>query len=238
MEIEDKTKIVGYIRVSTKKQGDSGLGLEAQKQAIEEYANRNGLEITEIFIEIESGRKSSRAQLQAAIARAKEIEATLVIAKLDRLSRNVSFLFSLREAKVNFLALDCSELNTITLAVFAGMAQFEAEEISQRIKDCLQQAKKQGKVLGSPIGFSNAARNAAIVARKEKARNANMHAKSAIEMFIKDGYGLHSIARRLETLGIKTSRGKIHTSTSVLRIIKSSGILIEVDKDEKIHSIL
>ena len=127
---------VAYYRVSTKRQGESGLGLEAQKQAVNLYAKTNGCILKE-FTEVESGKKDNRPQLDMAIKECKQRNATLLIAKLDRLSRNVSFLFTLKQS-INFVCLDLPDLNTLTLGIFATMAQHERGLISKRTKSALQ----------------------------------------------------------------------------------------------------
>jgi DNA invertase Pin-like site-specific DNA recombinase len=114
--------VVSYLRVSTAKQGASGLGLESQRAQI--FAAYPSHEIIE-FLEVETGKNNSRKILAAAMSKAKELQCTLVVAKLDRLSRNASFLMDLHTNKVNFTALDVPDLNTLTLGIFATMAQYE-----------------------------------------------------------------------------------------------------------------
>ena len=125
------SKYVAYYRVSTKAQGDSGLGLEGQRSAVFNFVK--GTIVAE-FTEVESGKNNQRAQLSAAIDRAKKENAVLVIAKLDRLSRNASFIFTLRDSGVNFQCVDMPDANTLTIGIFATLAQHERELISSRTK--------------------------------------------------------------------------------------------------------
>lgn len=136
-------KYVAYYRVSTKKQGQSGLGLVAQKQQVSHYLSGKGKIINE-FVEVESGKKDTRPKLQEAIMVAKENDAILVIAKIDRLARSVSFIFSLRDSGVKFECADMPEANTLSIGIFATLAQYERELISQRTKAALAAKKAQG----------------------------------------------------------------------------------------------
>ena len=145
---------VSYYRVSTDAQGQSGLGLESQQSAVEAFIRSKGddARLLASYIEVESGKKDDRPQLAAALAFAKAKKATLIIAKLDRLSRKAAFLLNLRDSGVDFEALDCPQMNTLTLGVMAVFAQFEREQISARTKAALQVAKSRGVRLGNPQG--------------------------------------------------------------------------------------
>ena len=142
-----KQKYVAYYRVSTQKQGKSGLGMDAQKATVNNYARGKG-QIEKEFVEVESGRKSARPQLQAAVEYCQNHGCTLLIAKLDRLARSVGFIFTLRDAGIDIACADMPELNTLTLGIFASLAQYEAELISKRTKEALQAKKAQGHKLG------------------------------------------------------------------------------------------
>ena len=139
---------VTYYRVSTQRQGQSGLGLEAQRSAVQAFLA--GKEIIAEFTEIESGRKTDRPQLVAALALAKKQKATLVIAKLDRLARNVHFISGLLESNVQFVAADMPEADRTFLQMAAVFAEWEATKIRKRTKEALAAAKARGTVLGSP----------------------------------------------------------------------------------------
>src|SRR3984893_18460178 len=134
-------KFIGYLRVSTEKQGLSGLGLEAQRKAIEDYLNGGRWELLAEYVEIESGKRSDRPELAATLAHSKTTGATLVIAKLDRLSRNVAFISNLMESGVDFVAADMPMANRLTVHVLAAVAEHEREMISERTKRALGSIK-------------------------------------------------------------------------------------------------
>lgn len=218
---------VAYYRVSSKAQGKSGLGLEAQKHAVEAFLSQNGkMQLYASFIEVESGRKTDRIELKKAIEKCKLIGATLLIAKLDRLARNVKFIFTLKEeleaAGVGFIALDLPEANTLTLGVLAAFAQHEAERISQRTKDALKAAKERGVKLGKPENLTNEARLKGTKNSKRKAlENKNVrHAYHFIKPLREDGNTYQSIADQLNAEGYTTSRGKSFHAWQVYNIYK------------------
>jgi DNA invertase Pin-like site-specific DNA recombinase len=139
---------VAYYLVSTQKQGSSGLGLQAQKETVRQFIGSNIL-ITE-YTEIESGKNDKQIELLKAIADANKNNATLIIAKLDRYSRNVGFIFQLRDSKVDFTCCDIPDANTMTIGIFALLAQQERELISERTKKALQAKKENGFTMVSP----------------------------------------------------------------------------------------
>jgi len=141
---------VAYYRVSTDKQGRSGLGLDAQTHSVEQFVTARGGVILRAFREIESGKRNDRPELQQAMALCHQKKAVLIIAKLDWLSRNVAFITNLIESRVEFVACDMPQANTLTLHIMAAMAQHEREAISTRIKEALAMAKKRGQTLGTP----------------------------------------------------------------------------------------
>lgn len=140
---------VGYIRVSTDRQAASGLGLEAQRAAIEQYATRQGREIIEIYVEAESGKLKDRPQLNTALAHCRRAKATLLIAKLDRLARNVAFVSALMETGTEFVAVDAPFANRLMIHVLSAVAEWEREQISERTKAALAAAKARGVKLGT-----------------------------------------------------------------------------------------
>lgn len=140
---------VGYIRVSTERQAASGLGLEAQRAAIEQYVARQGREIIEIYVEAESGKLKERSQLNAALAHCRKAKATLVIARLDRLARNVAFVSALMETGTEFVAVDAPFANKLMVHVLSAVAEWEREQISERTKAALAAAKARGVKLGT-----------------------------------------------------------------------------------------
>jgi DNA invertase Pin-like site-specific DNA recombinase len=166
-------QIISYLRVSTARQGASGLGLEAQRAAVQSYARSGNHGIVAEYVEVESGRKADRPQLVAALAACRLHRATLVIAKLDRLSRNVAFIANLMEGGVEFVACDMPHANRLTLHLLAAIAEHEREMISQRTKAALAAAKARGVKLGNPNGsLALEAHNAKAVAASRLARQA------------------------------------------------------------------
>jgi DNA invertase Pin-like site-specific DNA recombinase len=146
----DHPSYVSYLRVSTARQGESGLGLEAQRQAVTRYVGAGCL-LAE-YLEVESGRKNDRLQLAAALAHARATGARLIIAKLDRLARNVFFISSLMESGVDFVACDLPAADKLTIHILAAVAEHEREMISQRTKAALAAAKARGVQMGNPHG--------------------------------------------------------------------------------------
>src|SRR5262245_36539818 len=133
-------RFVSYVRVSTERQGKSGLGIEAQRQAVNAYTGSQHGHLLEEFREVESGKKDDRPQLVAALASCRKHKAVLVIAKLDRLARRVSFISALMDGDVDFVACDFPQANRLTLHILAAVAEHEREMISQRTRGALQAA--------------------------------------------------------------------------------------------------
>lgn len=167
----DTNEAVAYLRVSTERQGRSGLGLESQRAAVEAYAAGAGLTIVQEFVEVETGKGANalakRPQLLAALAMAKKIRAKLVLAKLDRLARNVHFISGLMETGVDFVAADMPHADKFQLHIFAAVAEHEARAISKRTKEALQAAKDRGQVLGKHGAVLAVQRKAEAVERVE-----------------------------------------------------------------------
>lgn len=214
-------KYVAYYRVSTDKQGIRGLGIEAQKTAVQNITN--GGELIAEFTEVESGRKKNRPELNKALEYAKAAGATLIVAKLDRLSRDVSFLFNLRTAGVDFVAGDIPELTTLTLGIYATFAQHEAERISQRTKDALAELKKQGVVLGQQDNrnlLSNNGRQNSIDTRQTQARdNLNsIRAMALIKSLKAQSKPNKDIVKELNNNGYLTPNGCKFTGVQVNRL--------------------
>jgi len=215
----DPSRYVAYYRVSTRSQGESGLGLEAQRSAVAGFVR--GPIVAE-FTEVESGKKNQRVQLASAIDRAKREGAVLVIAKLDRLSRNASFIFTLRDSGVNFQCVDMPDANTLTIGIFATLAQHERELISSRTKAALQAKIAQGATLGKPENLTSSAQAKGVagnVARASANEN-NRRALSMTEMMHRAGKNLTEIAAQLNNSGFRTSRGCSFQATQVMRLIK------------------
>lgn len=210
---------VAYYRVSTKKQGQSGLGLESQRELVKRFLKPEDTLLQE-YIEVESGKRNDRLQLEAAIAFAKQHQAQLLIAKLDRLSRNAGFIFKLRDSHVNFLAVDMPDANTLTIGIFAVLAQHERELISSRTKAALQQKKIQGFTLGTPENLTEWARLKGLRVRQENAcsHKANRQATELILMYRDKGMNYQAIAERLNNHGFTTRRGKQFFPITVQRL--------------------
>src|SRR6516165_10069055 len=143
-------KFVAYFRVSTDRQGKSGLGLEAQRETVMNYLNGGRWTLVGEFTEVESGKRADRPELEKALAACKKQKAKLVIAKLDRLSRNLAFIATLMESGVEFVAVDNPHANKLTIHILAAVYQHEREMISERTKAALAAAKKRGQRLGNP----------------------------------------------------------------------------------------
>jgi DNA invertase Pin-like site-specific DNA recombinase len=141
-------KFVSYLRVSTQRQGKSGLGLEAQREAVAEYLNGGKYYLVSEIVEVESGKRSDRPELARALSLCRLHRATLLVAKLDRLARNVAFISALMASGVKFVAVDLPQANDLTVHIMAAMAEYEAKAISARTKAALAAAKARGTVLG------------------------------------------------------------------------------------------
>ena len=218
-------KIVCYLRVSTARQGSSGLGLDAQLQAVKQYASSMSASITATFTEVETGKLNARPELAKALHLAKVTGATLVITKLDRLSRNAAFLITLQDAGVKFVAADLPQANNLTIGIMSLVAQQEAEAISKRTKEALQAAKRRGKVLGNPNGAAallKAAKGntAALSVIKTKADLHAANLQPVIDSLKSEGIiSLGGIAKAFNERGMLTPRGGIWHKTSVSNLL-------------------
>ena len=223
-------RIIAYFRVSTDKQGRSGLGLAAQKRAIEDLcASRQG-KIVKEFREVESGKRAdNRPKLIDAIREAKITGATLVIAKIDRLSRNAAFLINLRDSGVKFVAADMPDANDLTIGILALVAQQEREAISRRTIDALAAAKRAGKRLGAPnaaIGPQQAfkGRQSSIIVRKARARHFATDLREVVDDIRLSGVAtLQGIAAELTAREILTPRGGQWHASSVRNLLARIG---------------
>jgi DNA invertase Pin-like site-specific DNA recombinase len=211
-------KFVAYYRVSTAKQGKSGLGRDAQVRAVHDYLNGGEWELVGEFEEVETGKKSDRPELAKALAAAKRHKATLVIAKLDRLARNVHFISGLMETKVKFVACDMPEATPFMLHIYAAVAEQEARAISARTKAALAAAKVRGVKLGTT--------GAEILAPKYKAE-AKARAEQ-LEPIIREmqkqlNCTLRGIAAELDKRKVPTPRGGLWHPQLVSRIVQRLG---------------
>jgi DNA invertase Pin-like site-specific DNA recombinase len=203
-------KFVSYLRVSTKRQGESGLGLEAQRKAVSDFLNGGNWKLVEELVEVESGKHDhNRPALHKALEACKVYGATLVIAKLDRLSRDAHFLLGLQKAGVKFVAADMPEANEMVVGIMALVAQAERRMISERTKAALQAAKARGVQLGNPTRRPPKAtpetRAKGSATNAEQAQAFAERLRPVLTEF--DGLSLRTVARELERRGIATVRG-------------------------------
>jgi DNA invertase Pin-like site-specific DNA recombinase len=207
-----------YYRVSTQKQGTSGLGLEAQQAAVVRFLK--GSQPQGEYVEIESGKKNQRPQLLAAMAAARAAGGVLLIAKLDRLSRNASFILTLRDSGVDFVCCDMPDANTLTVGLFAVIAQHERETISKRTKDALAAKKARGAVLGTPGNLTADARERSLQVRQEKTRQhpGLRQATAFITSRRAQGVSFRQLAGELNALGFTAPRGGSFNQKQVQRL--------------------
>jgi len=225
-------KVVAYYRVSTKRQGLSGLGLEAQKESVRLYlASVPGSKLLGEFTEVEHGTRkgNNRPQLAAALAACRMRGATLVIAKLDRLARNVAFVSHLMEAGVDFTACDFPQANRLTIHILASVAEHEAEMISARTKLALAAAKRRGVVLGGDRGNCGAiyrkGNKASAKVRGEQAQRFAADVLPTIEAIKAEGAtSLRQIADGLNQRQIPTPRGGQWSPVQVMRVTEYAGV--------------
>lgn len=218
-------RVVAYYRVSTEAQGRSGLGLQAQQEAVVRLCQQRSWDIISEFTEIESGKRNDRPQLSAALKRAKVSGARLVIAKLDRLSRNVAFLAALQESGAKFTAADMPEADEFTIHILAAVAQRERGLISERTKAALASAKARGTRLGNPNG-AEAIRRAAKgtsaaleTVRHNASQRAFDYAETVQDIRAAGSTSLAAIAREMNKRGIVTARGGIWHPSSVRNLL-------------------
>jgi DNA invertase Pin-like site-specific DNA recombinase len=209
---------IAYYRVSTKRQGASGLGLEAQRESVRNYLNGGNWRLLEEFTEIESGKKDDRPMLEEALKMCRLTNAKLIVAKLDRLSRNLEFLARLQSSKTKFVCADMPEANELTIHIMAAMAQHERQVISKRVKEALAIAKERGTVLGNPR-LSETRPTDLTEANKQRQENYSAYLKDirpVIEDIRKGGItSLLGIANELNRRGFQTRRGKKWTAQQV-----------------------
>jgi len=200
-------KFVAYYRVSTDRQGKSGLGLDAQRAAVTKHIG--AAELVAEFTEVESGRKNDREQLAAALAIAKKAKAMLVIAKLDRLARNVHFISGLLESGVPFVCADMPEADRTFLQMMAVFAEWEARKISERTKAALAQVKAQGRTLGCPTPEIGSAIGVQVIKVKAD-KYADKVGPIVRDIIARSGAStLRDIAAALEARGVATPRGNV-----------------------------
>jgi|WetSurMetagenome_2_1015567.scaffolds.fasta_scaffold00085_13 DNA invertase Pin-like site-specific DNA recombinase len=214
---------VAYMRVSTERQGRSGLGLDAQRAAIVGYIKAGQGKVSAEFVEVESGKQDARPQLINALTACKRYGAILIIAKLDRLARNVAFIAALMQSGVEFIAVDMPQANKLTIHLMAAVAEHEREAISARTKAALEQTKLHGVRLGNPQGLRpDAAEKGRIVSALVRTRKSREYAEQFRPIIVayKDaGLSLRAIARRMSEDGELAPRGGTSWTVATVRRI-------------------
>jgi DNA invertase Pin-like site-specific DNA recombinase len=219
------TTFVAYYRVSTDKQGRSGLGLEAQREAVSRYLAGRGhggeVVLLEEFTDIESGKQhSNRPALAAALELCRKKKAAIVIAKLDRLARNVAFIANLMESGVDFVAVDMPQANRLTLHILAAVAEHEREMTSQRTKEALAAATRRGVKLGNPTPQVSLHKCRNTIAARVEQEHAKIY--PTICELRERGLSFRAIARELERRGIATPKGGRWHSESIARLLRKA----------------
>jgi DNA invertase Pin-like site-specific DNA recombinase len=215
IERKQMKQAVLYLRVSTARRGQSGLGLDAQRKSVHDYISGKDIVLLEEYTEVESGKNSKRPVLQKALEKCKSEKAILLIAKLDRLGRNVAFISKLMESNVDFIAVDNPYASKLVVHIMAAFAEFERDQISQRTKEALQAAKRRGVILG---------RNGRVLAEQYRKESLDFarKMKPVIERLKSEG---HQTIRALTVtlnrrrIATFTGRGKWHKNT-VFRLLK------------------
>jgi DNA invertase Pin-like site-specific DNA recombinase len=221
-------KFVAYYRVSTAKQGRSGLGLEAQKEAVTAHLNGGRWKLVGEFTEVESGKRKDRPALSEALALCRTHKATLIIAKLDRLARNVHFISSLMESGVEFVAVDFPQANRLTVHILAAVAEHEAEMMSARTKAALAAAKARGVVLGCRndkiAAYAKDGAVASAAKRSSIACDRSTDLLPIIRTFQAQGVtSLRELAAKLTEADIPTARGGCEWhANSVRRVLQQA----------------
>jgi DNA invertase Pin-like site-specific DNA recombinase len=212
-------RFVAYYRVSTDRQGQSGLGLDAQRKAVADYLKGGAWELVAEFTEIESGKKSDRPELRSAIEACRKHKARLVIAKLDRLSRNLAFIATLMESGVEFVAADMPFANKLTIHILAAVAEHEREAISERTKQALAAAKARGTRLGNP--------NPAYALRRMRAARAYTNNILPIIRSVQAAghTSCNAIAGQLNARNVASARGGRWTHVQVRQILNRTSSL-------------
>jgi DNA invertase Pin-like site-specific DNA recombinase len=218
-------KFVSYLRVSTARQGRSGLGIEAQRQAVTDFLNGGNWQLVKEFVEVESGKRADRPQLEKAFQLCRLTGAKLVIAKLDRLSRDAHFLLGLEKAGVDFVAADMPQANRLTIGIMAVMAEDVRRQISERTKAALAAAKRRGVKLGGDRGarLTAKARAAGRAAVQKRVQTRASEIMSIVkELQASGSESLRAIAAGLDERGIPAARGGKWSAVQVSRLLEAA----------------
>ena len=226
-ECLDHKKYVAYYRVSTDRQGRSGLGLDAQRDAVHKFLAERPHVLVAEKVEIESGRNADRPELADALSLCRMHRATLLIAKLDRLARSVAFVSNILESRVDFVAADFPEANRLTIHILSAVAEHEARMISERTKAALKAAKARGTVLGGDRGNLPAMASTRRSGQRQgpfaTGRRASMRPRAFDRVFRQSGRTYADIAHELTHRGIPSSRGGLWSGSAVSRLLKRAG---------------
>ena len=230
VKVMTKGRFVSYLRVSTARQGTSGLGLEAQREAVARYLNGGSWTLVQEVVEVESGKRNDRPAIAEALRLCRLHRATLIIAKLDRLARNVHFISTLMEAGVEFVAVDFPQANRLTVHILAAVAEHEASMISARTKAALAAAKERGLVLGGqrdsldrmwPMARKGNTASAAVRSAAAAKRNEDLLPVIA-ELRRAGRTSPQQIADSLNERGITAARGGAWSSVQVRRVLANA----------------
>jgi DNA invertase Pin-like site-specific DNA recombinase len=217
-------KFVAYYRVSTDRQGRSGLGLEAQQEAVRSYLDGGSWQLVDEVVEVESGKRNDRPKLAEALKLCRLHGATLIIAKLDRLARNVAFVSNLMESGVDFVAVDFPQANRLTVHILAAVAEHEAAMISQRTRAALAAAKARGRKLGGDRGniaaISGLGNQVSAVVRGQRANKRAGDLVPIVQSIQAGGASLRQVAVELTRRGITTARGGRWSAVQVKRVLE------------------
>lgn len=221
----DTKRFVAYYRVSTEEQGESGLGLEAQRKAVEDYLNGNGWELVAEYVEIASGTDRERPKLQDAVRTARAYGATLIVSKLDRLARDTAFLLNLQDAGVAIEFANAPGLSRFPVTMLAAAAEFEARMISERTREALERVKARGVELGNPENLTDEARakgrHVAAEARRRRAEQRAADLEPLMrELQTEGATSLRALAAGLNERGVPTARGGGWHAESVRRVLR------------------
>jgi DNA invertase Pin-like site-specific DNA recombinase len=219
---------IGYTRVSTAEQGRSGLGLSAQRQAIEDFAKAEGLSVAGWHEDVQTGKGADalarRPGLRAALRAAKAAKGPLIVAKLDRLARNSHFVTGLMEQRVRFIVTQLPKADAFTLQIYAALAEKERAQISERTKDALARSKKKLGMAGKPKAQQRAI-HALAMAGKQNAAMARAEAlRPQIEFALKDGVSLRQAAEALNARGVESPAGGRWHAPSLLKTARRLGL--------------
>jgi DNA invertase Pin-like site-specific DNA recombinase len=224
-------KWISYCRVSTGRQGRSGLGLDAQRAAIIGYVHARKGQLVSEYIEVESGKVDNRPKLKEALEVCQRIGGRLIIAKLDRLSRDVAFIANLMKSNADFVVCDFPDANRLTIHIMAAVAESEREMISRRTIEALAAARERGVKLGNPENLGEeSARKGREIGRRVRIERSNQFAQARYEdvrKLLDEGLSLNAIARRFNEEGILSARGKTGawTATAVKNILNRIEVL-------------